>query len=405
MTVVSGDLKLVSDNPAAVTEVWIRAPRERLHGTGVILSDTDTIPVEAGVLTFTALPGPVRITPITNGGPMMGGTAGTTLEGVVPEGETATLKEVLEAAASYTPEQVTIFAQLRSQAEDAAVRAEAGAATVGDAQTVLTARDEAVTAAEEAAVSANATAAAMADKADLVDGRVPTSQIPAVALTKPQSVASRSSMLSLTDVQEGDVVIITTGDDKGSYMLGGGPASVPESWVALATSPDAPVQSVNGQSGTVVLGAGDVGAAPASHTHPATSISDATTVGRAVLTASDAAAARTVIGAGTSNLAIGTTSSTAKAGNYQPTAASITDATTVGRNVLKAADAAAARTAIGAGTSSLTLGTTSATAAAGDHDHSEYVAMADLESRTPEIRVVSTIPTSPTPGVVYLKFG
>lgn len=45
---------------------------------------------------------------------------------------------------------------------------------------------------------------------------------------------------------------------------------------------------------------------------------------------------------------IGTTSDTAKAGDYRPAAADITDATTVGRNVLKAADAAAARTAIGA---------------------------------------------------------
>jgi len=49
-----------------------------------------------------------------------------------------------------------------------------------------------------------------------------------------------------------------------------------------------------------------------------------------------------------------------------PAAADISDATTVGRNVLKAADAAAARTAIGAGTSSLALGTTGSTAAAGN---------------------------------------
>lgn len=51
------------------------------------------------------------------------------------------------------------------------------------------------------------------------------------------------------------------------------------------------------------------------------------------------------------------------------TAAQISDATTVGRNVLKAADAAAARTAIGAGTSSLAIGTTASTAAAGNHVH------------------------------------
>lgn len=48
------------------------------------------------------------------------------------------------------------------------------------------------------------------------------------------------------------------------------------------------------------------------------SIVDATGVGKSVLTADTAAAARTAIGAGTSNLTIGTTASTAKAGNYVP---------------------------------------------------------------------------------------
>jgi hypothetical protein len=55
-----------------------------------------------------------------------------------------------------------------------------------------------------------------------------------------------------------------------------------------------------------------------SHTHPASSISDATAVGKQVLTAADAATARNAIGAGTSNLAVGATASTAKAGDYQP---------------------------------------------------------------------------------------
>lgn len=56
---------------------------------------------------------------------------------------------------------------------------------------------------------------------------------------------------------------------------------------------------------------------PTAHTHPAAQISDATATGRAVVTAADAAAARAAIGAGTgnSNLALGTTASTALAGN------------------------------------------------------------------------------------------
>lgn len=54
---------------------------------------------------------------------------------------------------------------------------------------------------------------------------------------------------------------------------------------------------------------------PTAHTHTAANISDSTTVGRAVLTAADAAAARAAIGAGTSSLVLGTTAGTAAAGN------------------------------------------------------------------------------------------
>lgn len=61
------------------------------------------------------------------------------------------------------------------------------------------------------------------------------------------------------------------------------------------------------------------GKAATVHTHTASQISDSTSTGRALVTAADAAAARTAIGAGTSNLALGTTSSTAKAGDYTPT--------------------------------------------------------------------------------------
>lgn len=126
----------------------------------------------------------------------------------------------------------------------------------------------------------------------------------------------------------------------------------------------------------------------------ASNITDASEVGRSVLTAADAAAARTAIGAGTSSLTVGTTATTAKAGNYQPTAADISDATATGRSVLTATDAAAARTAIGAGTSSLAIGTTATTAAAGNHVHGAatgsaagFMSAADkakLDSLTPQ---------------------
>src|SRR5690554_516119 len=107
-------------------------------------------------------------------------------------------------------------------------------------------------------------------------------------------------------------------------------------------------------------------------------ITDATAVGISVLTAVDAATARTAIGAGTSDLELGSSGTTAAAGNhthdgaYAPAphtheSTDITDATAVGISVLTAVDAATARTAIGAGTSNLTIGTTSDTAKAGDY--------------------------------------
>ena len=55
----------------------------------------------------------------------------------------------------------------------------------------------------------------------------------------------------------------------------------------------------------------------------ASQITDSTTIGRSVLTAETAAEARTAIGAGTSNLAIGETATDAKAGDYQPTWAQV----------------------------------------------------------------------------------
>lgn len=82
-----------------------------------------------------------------------------------------------------------------------------------------------------------------------------------------------------------------------------------------------------------------------------------------LLNAGDAATARAAIGAGTSNLEIGTTASTAKAGNYVPAWGDVTGKPVV---IAAGADAAAARAAIGAGTSNLTLGTTASTALAGN---------------------------------------
>jgi hypothetical protein len=222
----------------------------------------------------------------------------------------------------------------------------------------------------DSAVQPAALTSGLASKADLVNGLVPSSQLPSIAITDVVVVSDQAAMLALTstDVQRGDLAVRT--DGAGTFILGAGSPSDLASWTKL-NSPADLVSSVNGQVGTVVLGKGDVGLgnvsnlapadlpvstatqsaldgkAPASHQHTASQISDSTSFGRGVVTAASASAARAAIGAGTSDLALGTTSGTAKRGDYQPAAADISDATATGRSVVTAASQSAARTALG----------------------------------------------------------
>jgi len=90
-----------------------------------------------------------------------------------------------------------------------------------------------------------------------------------------------------------------------------------------------------------------------------TSITDATTTGKAVLVATDAAAARTALG-----VSYGTTSGTVAQGNdsrFTPASTSISDSTATGRALLTTTDASTARTTLG-----VAYGTTSGTVAQGN---------------------------------------
>lgn len=84
--------------------------------------------------------------------------------------------------------------------------------------------------------------------------------------------------------------------------------------------------AVYNSDGDVVDAAGNVitgGAGGGLTSVAAADITDATATGRSLLKATDATSARSLIGAGTSSLALGTTSTTAKAGNYTPTKADV----------------------------------------------------------------------------------
>jgi len=85
-------------------------------------------------------------------------------------------------------------------------------------------------------------------------GKVPSSQLPAIAITDTFVVADEAAMLALA-AEVGDVAVRT--DESKSYILADEPASVLANWQELLSPPDL-VQSVNGQTGSVSLDTDDV---------------------------------------------------------------------------------------------------------------------------------------------------
>lgn len=95
------------------------------------------------------------------------------------------------------------------------------------------------------------------------DGLVPSSQLPAIAITDTFVVNSQSAMLALS-AQVGDIAVRT--DLNQSFILTATPASTLANWQELLTPPNS-VTSVNGQTGAVSLNYSDVGAPSTSGTN------------------------------------------------------------------------------------------------------------------------------------------
>jgi len=100
------------------------------------------------------------------------------------------------------------------------------------------------------------TVAGWDNKADLVSGKIPSSQLPSVALTSTQVVVDTAARLAVT-AETGDLVVQTGNPGRGTYILSGDDPTDENSWTMLVF--DQSVSSVNGYTGIVVLGKGDVG--------------------------------------------------------------------------------------------------------------------------------------------------
>lgn len=155
-------------------------------------------------------------------------------------------------------------------------------------------------------------------------GKLNAGTLPDLAITQTFVRATQAEMLALT-CQQGDVCVRT--DQSKSYILVSGSPSTLGNWQELltptgmggtVTSVDLASTTGLTASGGPVTASGSLqytlsanlqgwhaiapsSKADATHSHTASAISDSTATGRSLLTATDAAAARAAIGAGTSS--------------------------------------------------------------------------------------------------------
>ena len=152
---------------------------------------------------------------------------------------------------------------------------------------------------------------------------------------------------------ENDVWLVTM--VKGLTGSGGGSVT---SWetiegkpavIAAGATPAAARQAIGAGTSNIEIGTAAQQAKPGDYAPKVDDIIDLTTTLKTALKSADAAAFRAAIGAGVgnSNLVVGTTASQAKAGNWKPTVADISDASAFGRQLLQAASQSAARTLLG----------------------------------------------------------
>jgi hypothetical protein len=128
------------------------------------------------------------------------------------------------------------------------------------------------------------------------DSKIPSSQLPAIAITNTFVVASQAEMLALS-ANVGDVAIRT--DLNKSYVLATADPSVLGHWQELLAPGQ--VLSVNGQTGAVSLSASDVGAQAADS--DLTALAGLSTTGLVIRSGSGTAVTRS-IAAGSSKVSV-----------------------------------------------------------------------------------------------------
>lgn len=187
-TLVEGDLHLVTDDPMGVREVLVRAPHTRTHGTGLVGDWSDKRRVEGGRVSIPLLPGPVVMTLMQAGRPTQ------SVDLLVPEADTATLKQCMDAAALADNETRSALERLAGESAAAVTQTER------DANRALTAAGDA-NRAQAAAESAAGTAGEHREAAAESAGRAGTSETAAEGFARDAATSEENAVTSATDAR------------------------------------------------------------------------------------------------------------------------------------------------------------------------------------------------------------
>ena len=477
-TNVSGPLRLVTDVPASLVQVRVRAPKPRPHAGGMVVDFTTPATVTDGVVSFPCVPGPAVLSVMHAGVPQI------TVPLVVPDKPAASLEECMQAAGLADNATQSVLEDLARRIVEGVAAAEVSASTATDQAGIATqqagvATGAATTATEQAGVAAGHADAA-AGSADAAAGSAGAAAVSeANAKTSEQAAKRAETSVKASEDRvatiagstrwvgtrlevngqmspdlKGDLPVVyssTPPEDKDVIWVnpdeelpaqpgapGGGGVSGPVSWESVTGKPAEFPPTTHTHTTAQVTGLDEALAGKASATH-AHAIGDVTGLqgaldGKAPTSHTHTIANVTGLQAALDGKALSSHSHTiadttglqsaldGKAPtSHTHTASQISDATTTGTNVLTASSQAAARSAIGAGTSNLAIGTTATTAAAGNHTHTPASIGAapaththaigdvgglqsalDGKVGTSQIQVVQTLPASPVAGTIYI---
>lgn len=321
MVRVSGALRLVTSGASLVSQVVVRAPGVRGDGGGgLVTGEGDTVPVDNGMVVFECVPGPAVMVLVSVGAPvevvrlLVPDVAQVSLEDCVRAAtlaDTATQSELDDlaaravtavrdaVAAAGSAQESAAAADMDAREVDAAREIIDGyrAQVVGLHGEVVAARGAASSAAEAATAQAEtatdravAAAESAANAGESETSSAASAQTATQQADRATSEADRSKVEADRAAQSAADSSVKAVNDRVNALLAGAPE-------AYDTLLEVAEELARGQSAEAALTQAIAAKADKQHTHTTAQISDATAVGREMLTAANAEAARGAIGA------------------------------------------------------------------------------------------------------------